>query len=146
MRTWGYYTSTRRACLPFPRRENGRSSRRAEIPLRDRARPGRLLVVPLRRIEEPALVRRDAQDHRVHAGEVYRHEGREGVAVRLQAHAQPAVLRRNPQDAPGGPGLLSYFFAAVQRPSCPPSVRNEPYIVAPETRPLKSRRTPRPST
>src|SRR5881296_2719688 len=41
--------------------EYGRTPYRAEIPVRGRARPRRLLVVPLRRFEKPAVLRRDAQ-------------------------------------------------------------------------------------
>src|SRR5467141_55255 len=93
-------------CLRRPKGEEyGRTPYRAEIPVRGRARSRRLLVVPLRGFEEPA------------------------------------VLRRHPQDALGAP-LYPCFLAAVQRPSAPPSVRNEPSIVPPLTRPVKSRRTP----
>jgi len=42
--------------------------------------------------------------------------------VRLQAHAQPAVLRRNHKTLQAA-RLLSYFFAAVQRPPARQSVR-----------------------
>src|SRR5215470_18307442 len=99
----------------------GRSPRRAEVPVRSGARARRVLVVPLRGIEEPAVLRRHAQDHRVYPGQVHGHQGRESLAVRLQAYAQPALLRRHPQDAADGSGL-SYFLAADQRPSWPPSV------------------------
>src|SRR5882672_6137809 len=78
---------------------HGRTPRRAEIPLRRRACARRLLVVPLRGIEEPAVLRRHAQDDRIHPCEIHRHQGRKTVAVRLQAHPQSAVLRRDPQDA-----------------------------------------------
>jgi len=45
--------------------------RRAEIPLRRRACARRLLVVPLRGIEEPAVLRRHAQDDRIHPCEIH---------------------------------------------------------------------------
>src|SRR5258705_7003415 len=62
---------------------HGRTPRRAEISVRCRARSRGLLVVPLRGIEEPAVLRRHAQEHRVHSGEIHHREGREAVAVRL---------------------------------------------------------------
>src|SRR6267154_6223599 len=76
----------------------GRTPSRAEIPVRGRARPRRLLVVPLRRFEKPAVLRRHAQGKRVRAGEIRGGQGRKAMAVRLQAHPQPPFLRRHPQD------------------------------------------------
>src|SRR6266700_2545911 len=122
--------------------KHGRTPPRAEIPVRGRARPRRLLVVPLRGFEKPAVLRRHAQGKRVRAGEIRGGQGRKALAVRLQAYPQPPFLRRHPQD----PLILPYFFVAVQRPSAPLSVRNEPSMVLPVTRPVKSRRTPRLST
>src|SRR5882762_10354341 len=100
------YTSPRShlvsgACAAPKGEEYGRTSYRAEIPVRGRARSRRLLVVPLRGLEKPAVLRRHAQGQRVRAGEVRRGQGREALAVRLQAHPQPAFLRRHPQDALG---------------------------------------------
>src|SRR5258706_9723552 len=120
--------------------ENGRTPHRAEIPLRRRACSRRLLVVPLRGFQKPAVLRRHAQGDGIFTGEIHREQGGKALAVRLQAHPQPAFLRRHAQDAlaPGS----TYFFVAVQRPSAPPSVRNEPSMVPPVTRPVKSRRTP----
>src|SRR5213078_324371 len=74
---------------------------RAEIPVRGRARPRRSLVVPLRGFEKPAVLRRHAQGQRVRAGEIRGGQGREALAVRLQAHPQPSFLRLYPQDALG---------------------------------------------
>src|SRR6266850_5127297 len=127
---------------------HGRTPPRAEIPLCGGARPRRLLVVPLRGLEEPAVLRRNPQDHRIHPGEIHHHQSRETLAVRLQAHAQSAVLRRHPQNPVAPPRAVrsGYFLAADQRPSCPLSPRNEPSMVAPVTRPEKSRRTPLRST
>src|SRR6266704_3296852 len=122
--------------------KHGRTPSRAEIHVRGRARPRRLLVVPLRGFEKPAVLRRHAQGKRVRAGEIRGGQGRKALAVRLQAYPQPPFLRRHPQD----PLILPYFFVAVQRPSAPLSVRNEPSMVLPVTRPVKSRRTPRLST
>src|SRR6267142_392574 len=87
---------------------HGRTPPRAEIPLCGGARPRRLLVVPLRGLEKPAVLRRHPQ-HPV---------------------APPRAVRSG------------YFLAADQRPSCPLSPRNEPSMVAPVTRPERSRRTP----
>src|SRR6266568_9322916 len=70
----------------------------AEVPVRGGGCSRQLLVVPLRKIQKPAVLRRFAQGHRIHPGEVHGGEGREAVVVRLQAHPQPALLRRNPQD------------------------------------------------
>src|SRR6266446_418081 len=89
-------------CLRRPKGEEyGRTPYRAEIPVRGRARSRRLLVVPLRGFEEPAVLRRHPQRQRVRAGEVRGGQGRKALAMRLQAHPQPAFLRRHPQDALG---------------------------------------------
>src|SRR6267378_1348925 len=146
-----YYTPGPAVARAAPRGEtsHGRTPSRAEVPLCGRARTRRLLVVPLRGLEKPAVLRRDPQDYRIHAGEIHDHQSREALAVRLQAHAQSALLRRHAQDPvapPQGGARSGYFFAAVQRPSWPPSARNEPSMVAPVTRPENSRRTPLPST
>src|SRR5690242_3958332 len=93
-----YYTSLSsppRTSAPPGETSHGRTPHRAEIPVRGRARARRLLVVPLRGLEEPAVLRRHSQDHRVHSGEIHDHQGREALAVRLQAHAETAVLRRH---------------------------------------------------
>src|SRR5258708_39289068 len=77
--------------------KHGRTPSRAEIPVRGRARPRRLLVVPLRGFEKPAVLRRHAQGKRVRAGEIRGGQGRKAMAVRLQAHPQPPFLPRHPQ-------------------------------------------------
>src|SRR5439155_18838 len=82
--------------------EYGRTPYRAEIPVRGRTRSRRLLVVPLRGLEKPAVLRRHAQGQRVRAREIRGGQGRKALAVRLQAHPQPAFLRRQPQEALGG--------------------------------------------
>src|SRR5436853_6230791 len=82
--------------------EYGRTPYRAEIPVRGRTRSRRLLVVPLRGLEKPAVLRRHAQRQRVRAGEIRGGQGRKALAVRLQAYPQPAFLPRQPQDALGG--------------------------------------------
>src|SRR4029077_11482741 len=79
-------------------RRYGRTPHCPEISLRGGTRTRRLLVVPLRRIEDPAVLRRHAQRHRVYAREIHDNEGRKTMAVRLQAHPQPALLRRHAQD------------------------------------------------
>src|SRR6266853_526681 len=107
-------------CLRRPKGEEyGRTPYRAEIPVRGRARSRRLLVVPLRGFEEPAVLRRHAQGQRVRAGEVRRGQGRKALAVRLQAHPQPAFLRRHPQDALGVRStLVSLRRSSGLQPRC----------------------------
>src|SRR5207245_5595188 len=68
-------------CLRRPKGEEyGRTPYRAEIPVRSRARSRRLLVVPLRGFEEPAVLRRHPQRQRVRAGEVRGGQGRKALA------------------------------------------------------------------
>jgi len=69
-------------------------------PLRRRACCGGLLVVRLRLVEAPAVLRWLAQDHRLHAAaEVHPLGSAEALAVRLEAQREPPVLRRQPQEA-----------------------------------------------
>src|SRR3989454_9265464 len=88
-----------------------------------------LLVVRLRPLQAPAVLRRLAQGLRILAGQVHHRRGAEDVAVRLQAQRQQAVLRRLAQEA-------GYFLDAVQRPSWPFSSRKLPSMRVPLTRPV----------
>src|SRR6185503_10737165 len=97
-RSWG---GTRASATPPKEVHHGRTANRADIPVRGRAGARRLLVVPLRPVEAPAVLRRLAQDHRVQAGEVQHERAAEDLAVRLQAEREPAVLRRLTQEADG---------------------------------------------
>src|ERR1700675_2223714 len=74
----------RQVSAPSKETQYGRPPHCAEVPVCSGACPRRLLVVPLRTIEKPAVLRRLAQSHRVHTGEIHRGEGRETLAVRLQ--------------------------------------------------------------
>ena len=55
-----------------------------------------LLVVRLRALKEPAVLRRLAQGHGVFAGRVEGGAGGAGLVLRLQAHRQSAHVRRQP--------------------------------------------------
>src|SRR5882724_11837768 len=113
-----YYTPGPAVARATPRGEtsHGRTPSRAEVPLCGRARTRRLLVVPLRGLEKPAVLRRDPQDYRIHAGEIHDHQSREALAVRLQAHAQSALLRRHAQD-PVAPQRSSFRLFLRRRPA-----------------------------
>ena len=60
---------------------------------------GRILVVPMRTLEEPAVLRRLPHRNRLRAGEVRDHGETSLRVVPLQADEQQPVLRRHPQDA-----------------------------------------------
>src|SRR4029077_21049085 len=68
-----------------------------------------LLVVRLRPEQEPAVLRRQPQDHRLHAPEIHDGEGGRLLALRLQALGQEAALRRHAQD----PGMIDRKIALL---------------------------------
>ncbi len=56
-----------------------------------------VLVVRLRPVQEPAVLRRLAQRHRVHTEKSGHYRGQNRRVVRVQAFEERAVLRRQPQ-------------------------------------------------
>ena len=78
---------------------------RSEIPLRDGHATRLVPLVRLRRLEEPAVLRRHAQGKPVHASQGRHRGGGKIQVVRLQAHEDPTVLRRKPQRTTGLVGI-----------------------------------------
>jgi hypothetical protein len=72
-----------------------RTHHRPKIAARAEGQTRFLLVVRLRRLEDPAVLRRLTQRHRLGAEEGGHHRGKDGGLVRLQAHQERAVLRRS---------------------------------------------------
>src|SRR3569832_61899 len=85
-----------RSALENKRNIYGRADHCEEFPLHRAARTGRLLVVRLRQIRQPALLRRLSQGRRLFAGEIYRLVTRAAGVVRLQTERRQTVLRRLP--------------------------------------------------
>src|SRR2546430_15506779 len=102
-------------------RDDGPDDRSA-ITVSRRAGPGGQLVVRLRPLQAPAVLRRLAQGLRILAGQVHHRRSPEDVAVRLQAQRQQAVLLRLAQEA-------GYFVDAVQRPAWAFSLRKLPSVL-----------------
>jgi len=73
---------------------------RPESALRRRGRGGQeILLVRLWPQQEPALLWWFAQGHGLRTDRLHRRKDRHGVSVRLQAHCQRALLRRDAHEA-----------------------------------------------
>ena len=73
------------------------SKNRSESPLRSTRRAGHLLLVLVRRVQDPAVLRRVAQGHRLQPVEGGPHRSQDRRLVRLQTLRQQTLLRRRAQ-------------------------------------------------
>ncbi len=67
--------------------------------VQNRITAGRILLVRVRTIQEPAVLRRIAQGDRIYPAAVLGSRPEDRLDVRLQADKDSSVLRRHPQDA-----------------------------------------------